>query len=152
MNKVLLVGRLGSDPELKYTTTTNKAVVNTALATNDAWTDGGGQKHMDIEWHRVTIWGATAEAASKFLRKGSLVMVEGRLKTEKWEKDGQKHYSTDVVATRVLFMDSKGENAPLEGAPRSRRQDVSRSTGTSDGSGPSSGRPGTATSEEDPPF
>lgn len=146
MNRVQLVGRLGSDPELKYTAN-NKAVAKFTMATNEAWTDAEKQKHVEVEWHRIVVWGNTAEAVSKFLRKGSLAMVEGRLKTEKWEKEGQKHYSTDVVATRVMFLDSMtGREDEREFRPK--RQEPSGSTGTSNGSKPSSG----ASDDEMPPF
>lgn len=104
VNKVILVGNLGADPELKYTPT-NRAVCNLSVATNEVWKDKGGQKQEKTEWHRVTVWGEQAENCSKFLTKGRMVYVEGKLQTRSWDdKDGKKRYSTEVVADRVVFL------------------------------------------------
>ena len=104
VNKVILVGNLGADPELKYTPS-NRAVCNLSVATNEVWKDKSGQKQEKTEWHRVNVWGEQAENCSKFLAKGRMVYVEGRLQTRSWDdNDGKKRYSTEVVADRVVFL------------------------------------------------
>ena len=105
VNKVILVGNLGDDPELKYTPN-NRPVCNLSIATNEVWKDKGGQKQERVEWHRVNVWGEQAEHCSKYLTKGRMVYVEGRIQTRSWDdKEGKKRYSTEVVADRVVFMD-----------------------------------------------
>lgn len=103
VNKVILVGNLGADPELKYTPS-SRAVCNLRIATTDVFKDKGGQRQERTEWHRVTVWGDQAENCSKYLSKGRSVYIEGRLQTRSYDKDGQKHYATDVVADRVVFL------------------------------------------------
>ncbi len=117
VNKVILVGRLGADPELKYTPS-SKAVCNLRLATSETFKDASGVKQERTEWHRVTAWGDTAENASKYLSKGSECYIEGRLQTRSYDKDGQKHYATDVVADRVVFLGSKRDGERQEERPR----------------------------------
>lgn len=103
VNKVILVGHLGADPELKYTPS-SKAVCNMRIATTETWKDKGGAKQEKTEWHRITVWDETAENCAKYLVKGSSAYVEGRLETRTYEKDGQKHYATDIIASRVVFL------------------------------------------------
>ena len=111
VNKVIIVGNLGADPELKYTQS-NKAVCNLRVATAGTWKDNGGTKQEKTEWHRVTVWGDMGENCSKYLAKGRSVYVEGRLQTRSYEKDGHKHYSTDIVAEKVVFLGgARGEVA-----------------------------------------
>jgi single-strand DNA-binding protein len=118
VNRVILLGNLGADPELKYTQN-NQPVCNLSLATNESFTDKGGQRQERTEWHRVVIWGKTAEACSKYLGKGRSVYIEGRLQTRSYEKDGQKRYSTDIVADRVQFIgDGKGNGQRREDPPQ----------------------------------
>ena len=107
VNKVILVGNLGADPELKYTPS-NRALCNLRIATTDVFKDKAGQRQEKTEWHRVTVWGDQAENCSKYLAKGRSVYIEGRLQTRSYDKDGQKHYATDVVADRVVFLSSGG--------------------------------------------
>ena len=107
VNKVILIGNLGADPELKYTPT-SRPLCNLRIATTEVYKDKGGQRQEKTEWHRVTVWGDQAENCSKYLAKGSSVYVEGRLQTRTYDKDGQKHYATDVVADRVVFLGSGG--------------------------------------------
>lgn len=108
VNKVILVGRLGRDPELRYTQG-GKAVCNLNVATNESWTDKNGDKQEETEWHRITVWGATAEKCDKYLSKGRQVYVEGRIKTDKWQDDdGNDRYSTGIVATNVTFLSGGG--------------------------------------------
>ncbi len=115
VNKVILIGNLGADPELKYTPS-NRPVCNLSVATNEVWKDKNGQKQERTEWHRVNVWGDSAEHCSKYLAKGRSVYVEGRLQTRSWDdKDGKKRYSTEVVADRVVFLGGPGPGA--EGSP-----------------------------------
>lgn len=109
LNKVMLIGHLGSDPELRYTQG-GQPVANFNLATNDRWTDKGGQTQERTEWHKVVVWGKMAETCEKYLKKGRQAYIEGRLQTRDWEdKDGNKRYTTEVVATTVQFLGGGGE-------------------------------------------
>ena len=107
LNKVMLIGRLGQDPEIRYTQS-GSSVANVTIATNDYWTDKQGGKQERTEWHSLVLWGKLADLAQSYLKKGSQVYVEGRLQTRDWEdQQGQKHYKTEVVVTTVQFLDSK---------------------------------------------
>src|SRR3954449_5753362 len=130
VNKVILVGNLGADPELKYTPS-QRPLCNLRIATTEVFKDKSGQRQEKTEWHRVTVWGDSAENCSKYLAKGRSVYVEGRLQTRSYDKDGQKHYATDVVADRVVFLGSGGGAGGGEG----------RRGGATGGMG--GGRPGT---------
>jgi len=104
VNKVILVGRLGQNPEVRYTPS-GSAVANFSVATNEAWTDKSGQKQERTEWHRVVVWGKLAELCNQYLQKGRQCYVEGRLQTREWtDKDGVKKYSTEVQAQTVQFL------------------------------------------------
>ncbi len=104
VNKVILVGNLGNDPEVK-TINTGTTVTQFNLATSEAWTDKEGQRQEKTEWHRVVVWGRQAENCGKYLSKGRQVYVEGRLQTRSWEdQQGQKRYTTEVVALTVQFL------------------------------------------------
>ncbi len=104
INKVILVGRLGQDPELKYTPS-GMAVCNFSIATSENWTDKSGQKQERTEWHRIVVWGKLAEISGKYLAKGRQAYVEGQLQTRSWEaQDGQKRYTTEIVAKNVQFL------------------------------------------------
>lgn len=108
MNKVILIGRLGGDPELKYTPNgTAQAKIN--LATSERWKDKDGNKQEKTEWHRIIAWGQQAEFAGQWLKKGQLVCVEGKLQTRSWEQDGQKKYMTEVVSDNITMLGSKGD-------------------------------------------
>lgn len=101
VNKVILVGNVGGDPEVRYTPNGN-AVTNITLATSDSWTDKqSGQKQERTEWHRVVFFGKIAEIAGEYLRKGSQCYVEGSLRTREWEKDGVKRYTTEIIVDQV---------------------------------------------------
>lgn len=107
MNKVIIVGRLGKDPELRYTAS-QTPVTTLAVATTEYRTSATGEKQENTEWHRITVWGRQAENVSKYLSKGSLALYEGSLKTNSWEdQNGQKRYSTEIVAARVQFLSPK---------------------------------------------
>ena len=105
VNKVILVGYLGKDPEVRYTPDQN-AVANVSLATTESWKDKtSGEKQERTEWHRVAFFGKLAEIAGEYLKKGSQVYVEGRLQTRKWQdKDGQDRYTTEIVADRMQML------------------------------------------------
>ncbi len=113
LNRVMLIGNLGADPELKYTPS-GKAVCNLSIATNEVWKDKEGNKQEKVEWHRVNLWGDLAENCAKYLAKGRSVYVEGKLQTRSWEdKDGQKKYATEIVASSVIFLGGgDGEKKP----------------------------------------
>ena len=104
VNKVIVLGRLGQDPELKHTAG-GSAVTNFSVATNESWTDKQGQKQERTEWHRVVVWGKLAELCSQYLSKGRQVYLEGKLQTRSWEDNqGQKRYTTEVQANTVQFL------------------------------------------------
>ena len=138
VNKVILIGNLGADPELKYTPS-SRALCNLRIATTDVFKDKGGQRQERTEWHRVTVWGDQAENCSKYLSKGRSVYVEGRLQTRSYDKEGQKHYATDVVAERVVFLGSGGGGGGApggEGGARRGGGGGGRGWGGGEGSGP----------------
>jgi len=109
INKVILIGRLGGDPEVRYTTN-GGAVANFNLATNESWTDKSGQKQERTEWHRVVIWGKMAELCGQYLSKGRQAYVEGRLQTREWnDKEGNKRYTTEIIAQNIQFLGGPGE-------------------------------------------
>lgn len=107
VNKVIVVGNLGSDPELKYTPG-GAAVCEFSIATSESWNDKQGQKQEKTEWHRIKVWGKRAETVAKYLSKGRQAYVEGRLETRSWDKDGIKHYRTEIIANDVQFLGGKG--------------------------------------------
>ena len=106
LNKCMIIGNLGRDVELKYSQN-GTAVGRLAVATSDSWTDAQGQKQEKTEWHNVTVFQKLAENCEKYLKKGSKVYVEGKLQTDSYEKEGQTHYSTKIIANVVQFLDSK---------------------------------------------
>lgn len=107
VNKVILVGRLGADPEQRWTGT-GKPVTNFSLATSEKWKDEQGEQQEKTEWHRIVLWNRQAELAGEYLSKGSMVYIEGSLQTRKWEDNNQAtHTTTEVVGKSVQFLDSK---------------------------------------------
>lgn len=112
LNKVLIMGNLGADPELAYTQG-GQPVAHFNVATNEVWTDRDGNRQERTEWHRVTVWGKQAEHCKEYLRKGRTVFVEGRLRTRQWEdRQGQKRFTTEIVAQNVQFMGGAGPGRP----------------------------------------
>lgn len=109
VNKAIIVGFLGRDPELTYTPN-GSAVCKLSVATSRRYTDKQGNAKEETEWHRVTAWGKTAESCNTYLRKGSQVYIEGRLKTSKYEKDGHTHYSTTIEVDVVQFLGGKADD------------------------------------------
>ena len=126
VNKVILVGTCGQDPEVKYLSNGN-AVTNLSLATSEQWKDKqSGEKKEKTEWHRVVIFGKVAEIAGEYLRKGSQVYIEGKLQTREWEKDGIKRYSTEIVVDMQGTMQLLGGKSSGDGgkqqAPRQQQE------------------------------
>ena len=128
VNKVILLGNLGRDPETRYTTG-GDAVTNLRIATSEQWKDKAGEKQERTEWHSVVLFGRQAEVAGEYLKKGRSVYIEGRLQTRKYtDKEGVEKYSTEVVADRMQLLGGKGEggggdaefgaSAPAASAPR----------------------------------
>jgi single-strand DNA-binding protein len=108
VNRVILVGRLGRDPETRFTTS-GQAVANFSLATDETYKDRSGERQKRTEWHKIVAWGKSAELAQQYLKKGSLIYIEGRLQTREWEKDGQKRQTTEIVMTSMKFLGSKAD-------------------------------------------
>ncbi len=135
INKVILVGNLGADPELRYTSG-GQAVCDMRMATSEKWTGKDGQPNERTEWHRIVVWGRSAESCNEYLHKGSQAYVDGRIQTRKWEdRDGNTRYTTEIVANRVLFLSGGGRRSGGDGAqepPPLNDQDVPASTGDDD--------------------
>ena len=114
INKVILVGNLGRDPETRYLPS-GGAVTNVSLATSRSWKDrDSGEQREKTEWHRVVFFNRLGEIAGEYLKRGSKVYVEGELRTREWEKEGQKHFTTEIVANEMQMLDSKGGNSDYE--------------------------------------
>jgi single-strand DNA-binding protein len=119
VNKVILIGNLGADPEVRFTPG-GQAVANFRIATSDSWTDKSGQKQERTEWHRIVVWGKLAELCGEYLKKGRQCYVEGRLQTREWtDKENRKNYTTEVVATSVTFLGGRDAGAGEGGGKRS---------------------------------
>jgi len=128
VNKVILIGNLGSDPEVKYTQS-NTAVANVSLATNESWKDREGQKQERTEWHRLVLWSKLADIAAQYLKKGDPVYIEGKLQTRSYDKEGVTVYTTEIVVSDLKMLGSGGEKSstppprastpPLSGPPPS---------------------------------
>lgn len=111
LNKVLLIGNLGKDPEVKSMTSGHK-VANFSIATSESWKDKEGNRTEKTEWHNIVMWRGLAEIAEKYLRKGSQVMIEGKLQTRSWDdQSGQKRYMTEIVADNLVMLGKKGDGA-----------------------------------------
>lgn len=159
VNKVILVGNLGKDPEVRYMPS-GDAITNITLATTDSWKDKNGEKQEKTEWHRVAFFGRLAEIAGEYLKKGSQVYVEGRLQTRKWQdKEGQDRYTTEIIADRMQMLGSRsgGGNYEVQDkapAGASRDSGPSGSGGAGDaGSKPAAKKGGDfADFEDDIPF
>jgi len=121
VNKVILIGNLGRDPELRYTQG-GQAVANFTLATTENWTNKTGEREERTEWHRIVAWGRTAELCAQYLAKGRTVYLEGRLQTREWEnKEGQKQRTTEINAQTVQFLGGPrgvGQAAPVRAGGR----------------------------------
>jgi single-strand DNA-binding protein len=111
VNKVILVGRLGKDPEIR-STPNGTTVAKFSLATDDRYTDKSGEKQERTEWHNIVAWGKLAEICGQYLRKGKLIYIEGSIRTDTWDdkETGQKKYRTDIVANQMQMLDRKGDD------------------------------------------
>ncbi|MBP7980985.1 MAG: single-stranded DNA-binding protein [Tolumonas sp.] len=115
VNKVIIVGNLGQDPEVRYMPNGN-AVANITVATSESWKDQQGQMQERTEWHRIVLYRRLAEIAGEYLRKGSKVYLEGRLQTREWQDpQGQKRYTTEIIANEMQMLDGRGAGAPQQG-------------------------------------
>ncbi len=153
VNKVILIGNLGRDPELRYTQG-GQAVVNFTLATSENWTDKSGEKVERTEWHRIVVWGRVGELCAQYLSKGRTVYIEGRIQTREWEdKDGNKRFTTEINAQTVQFLggprgDSDSGSGPGGGGSGGPNRGPSSSSGPGPDDGMGSGPPGS----DDIPF
>lgn len=151
VNKVILVGNLGADPEVRFTPS-GQAVANFRIATSESWTDKSGQKQERTEWHRIVVWGKLGELCGEYLAKGRQCFVEGRLQTREWtDKENKKNYTTEVVATNVVFLGGRdGASAgPGRGRGRGGEGDFGQPPpGMDEGGGPPAG----GGMDEDIPF
>lgn len=117
INKVILIGNLGRDPEVRYMPS-GDAVANITIATTETWKDKAGEKQEQTEWHRVAMFGKTAEIAGEYLKKGSQVYIEGRLETRKWtDKEGQERFTTEIKADRMQMLGSRSGGSERMSAP-----------------------------------
>lgn len=112
-NKAILVGRLGKDPESRNVS--GKTVVNFTVANDESYKDRNGEQKKKTEWHKIVVWGKQAEIAQQYLKKGSLVLIEGKIQTRSWDKDGVKQYSTEIMALSVQLLDSRHAVSDDEG-------------------------------------
>ncbi|MGH8631463.1 MAG: single-stranded DNA-binding protein [Burkholderiales bacterium] len=128
VNKVILIGNLGRDPEVRYMPS-GDAVTNISIATTETWKDKNGEKQEQTEWHRVALFGKTAEIAGEYLKKGSQVYIEGRLQTRKWtDKEGHERYTTEIRADRMQMLGSRSG-----GSERMPPADEDRAPASADG-------------------
>jgi single-strand DNA-binding protein len=149
VNKVILVGNLGRDAELRYTPG-GAAVATLNLATTEVWNDKGGQKQEKTEWHRVILWGKSAESLNEYLVKGKQIYVEGRLQTRQWDdKDGNKRYTTEIRGDRVVLLGGGGGGGGVGGGGG---RSSNRATGSAPQDDPMGGEMGAELTDDDIPF
>ena len=152
VNKVILVGNLGRDAELRYTPG-GAAVATLNMATTEVWNDKAGQKQEKTEWHRVVLWGKSAETLSEYLTKGKQIYVEGRLQTRQWDdKDGNKRYTTEIRGDRIVLLSGGGGGM---GAGRSQGRSAGAGAGAGAGGGEHMepmGEPISELTDDDIPF
>lgn len=154
VNKAILIGRLGDDPELRYTQS-GTPVANMSIATNRNWTDDRGQKQERTEWHKVAVFGRQAETCNEYLSKGRQVYIEGRIQTREWEdKSGNKRYTTEIVASTVQFLSGGGGGGGggYQEPPPYTDADVGASGGGGGGGGGSEGGFDQSFDDDDIPF
>jgi single-strand DNA-binding protein len=149
VNKVILVGRLGRDPETRYTSA-GQAVCNFTLATDETYKDRNGERQKRTEWHKIVVWAKQAEIAQQYLHKGSLIFVEGRIQTRQWDdREGQKRTTVEIVATNFRMLGGRGEGGMTPGvgagAGEIEPQAAAAAAGAED-------MPSTEISDEDIPF
>jgi single-strand DNA-binding protein len=154
VNKVILVGRLGRDPETRYTGG-GQAVANFSVATDETYKDRNGERQKRTEWHKIVVWGKQAEIAQQYLKKGSLIFIEGRIQSREWQdKEGQKRTSFEIVANNFRMLGGRAEGAGAGGGSRSAGgEDFDASPPEeSFGGGASHAAGGPEISDEDIPF
>ena len=158
VNKVILVGRLGRDPETRYTGG-GQAVANFSVATDESYKDKNGERQKRTEWHKIVVWGKQAEIAQQYLKKGSLIFIEGRIQSREWQdKEGQKRTSFEIVANNFRMLGGRAEGAAAGaggGAARSGGDDFEPHAAPADDSYGGSSAPaagGPEISDEDIPF
>lgn len=149
VNKAILVGRLGRDPETRYTSA-GQAVCNFTLATDETYKDRNGERQKRTEWHRITTWGKLAEICQQYLKKGTMVYIEGRIQSREWQdKEGQKRTSFDIVANTMKMLSSRGEGGMAAGAGDRAREMEPQAAAAAAGA---EELPSTEISDEDIPF
>jgi single-strand DNA-binding protein len=132
INKAIVVGNLGRDPEMRYTQN-NTPVATFSVATTDTWNDRNGEKQERTEWHRIVAWGRLAEICGQYLAKGRQVYIEGRLQTREWEdQNGQKRYTTEIVAREMQMLGSRGDAPARQDGPPQPRQSAAQQGGPGD--------------------
>src|ERR1700747_2217469 len=160
VNKVILVGRLGRDPETRYTSG-GQAVAHFSVATDESYKDRNGERQKRTEWHKIVVWGKQAEIAQQYLKKGSLIFIEGRIQSREWQdKEGQKRTSFEIVATNFRMLGGRAEGASAgasAGATRGGADDFDHQAAPPEetyGGGSGGGHPpaGPEISDEDIPF
>jgi len=140
LNKVMLIGNLGKDPEIRYTQA-GSAVANFSLATTDRWTDKQGNRQEKTEWHDIVVFDRLADLAQNYLNKGKSIYVEGRLQTRSWEdQQGQKRYRTEVVANVIQFLDSKTSDGDSGGSRGGQARSANQQNPGTQGAAGESGR------------
>src|SRR5882724_8090277 len=151
VNKVILVGRLGRDPETRYTGG-GSAVANFSVATDETYKDKNGERQKRTEWHKIVVWGKQAEIAQQYLKKGSLIFIEGRIQSREWQdKEGQKRTSFEIVASNFRMLGGSGGGGGSVGGGRAEEHDQSAPADDFGGGG-SAGHSGPEISDEDIPF
>lgn len=151
MNRVTLFGRLGRDPETRFTGGGHWAVANFSIATDETYKDRNGEKQKKTEWHKIVAWGKTAEIVQQYLKKGNAVLIEGKLQTREWQdKEGVKRYTTEIVVTPFGLTLVGGNGGRREDAPDHNDDDAPSHGGNSGRAPASTG--GTEISDEDIPF
>src|SRR5215470_16664790 len=152
VNKVILVGNLGRDAELRYTPG-GAAVATLNMATTEVWNDKAGQKQEKTEWHRVVLWGKSAESLSEYLVKGKQIYVEGRLQTRQWDdKDGNKRYTTEIRGDRIVLLSGGGGGRGAGGGSRSAGAGGPGGAGADDMGGHGPDTPSEPLTDDDIPF
>ena len=158
VNKVILVGRLGRDPETRFTSS-GQAVANFSIATDESYKDRNGERQKRTEWHKIVVWGKQAEIAQQYLKKGSLIFIEGRIQSREWQdKEGQKRTSFEIVATNFRMLGGRGDGggsgggSASVGGARAEEHDQSGPSDDFGGHGGGGGAAGPEISDEDIPF
>src|SRR5215470_1492121 len=156
VNKVILVGRLGRDPETRYTGG-GQAVANFSIATDETYKDKNGERQKRTEWHKIVVWGKQAEIAQQYLKKGSLIFIEGRIQSREWQdKEGQKRTSFEIVATNFRMLGGRADGAAAGAGGGSRGggggDDFDQSAPAEESYGGGGSQAGPEISDEDIPF